>query len=173
MIMAGLPGTGKTTLARALALKTAGVVLNKDEIRAALFPPADIEYSSAQDDFCMSVLLDAAGYLLKKNPTRTVLIDGRPFSKTRQLEQAIRAADQSGQSWTILECTCRAETARMRLEDQITVHVAANRDYQLYLKIKSDWQEILLPKIVIDTDRGLAQCVEEAARAIGDANLSS
>ncbi|MGH9567936.1 MAG: AAA family ATPase, partial [Candidatus Angelobacter sp.] len=62
VIMAGFPGTGKTTLANALAQQTAGVVLNKDEIRAALFPPVEIEYSTAQDDFCMRVLLDAAAY---------------------------------------------------------------------------------------------------------------
>jgi adenylylsulfate kinase len=173
VIMAGLPSTGKTTLARALALRTAGVVLNKDEIRAALFPAAEIEYSTAQDDFCMSVLLDAAAYLLKKNPTRTILIDGRPFSKSQQLEQVTNTAEQLRQRWKILECTCRAETARMRLEEQTTTHLAANRDYQLYLKMKSDWQEILLPKVVIDTDRTLAQCVEEAARAITESNLTT
>ena len=37
VIMAGLPGTGKSTLARALAQRLAGAVLDKDEIRAALF----------------------------------------------------------------------------------------------------------------------------------------
>jgi predicted kinase len=166
VIMAGLPGTGKTTLAHALALRTEGVVLNKDEIRAELFPAAEVEYSTAQDDFCMSVLLDAAAYLLTKNPARTVFVDGRPFSKTRQLEQVIMAAEQLGQSWKILECTCGAETARMRLEDKTVAHPAANRDYHLYLKMKSDWQEILLPKVVIDTDRALARCVEEAIRVI-------
>lgn len=166
VIMAGLPGTGKTTLARSLALRTAAVVLNKDEIRAALFPPAEIEYSSAQDDFCMKVLLEAAAYLLKKNPTCIVLIDGRPFSKTQQLEQVIRAAEQLGQDWRILECTCAAETTRIRLEEQQTTHLAANRDHQLYLKMKSDWQEILLPKVVIDTDRELSQCVADALPTI-------
>jgi predicted kinase len=44
--MAGLPGTGKSTLARVLANDLGGVVLDKDVIRAALFPAALIEYSS-------------------------------------------------------------------------------------------------------------------------------
>lgn len=170
VIMAGLPGTGKTTLAQALALRTSGVVLNKDEIRAALFPPAEIKYSTAQDDFCMGTLLEAATSLLQKNSTRIVLIDGRPFSKTRQLEQVIKVAEQLAQRWIILECTCRAETARTRLEDQTTAHVAANRNYQLYLKMKADWQEILLPKVVINTDSEPAQCAEKAAQAISNAN---
>ena len=43
ILMAGLPGSGKTTLARELARHTEGCVLGKDEIRAALFSPDDIE----------------------------------------------------------------------------------------------------------------------------------
>ena len=39
VLMAGLPGTGKTTLARELAQRTQGALLSKDEIRAALFSP--------------------------------------------------------------------------------------------------------------------------------------
>ncbi len=40
VIMAGLPGTGKSTISRALAAESSGVVLDKDSIRAALFPEA-------------------------------------------------------------------------------------------------------------------------------------
>lgn len=66
--MAGLPGTGKSTVARGLAKKTAGCVLSKDEIRAALFAPDDIEYSTAQDDFCMEIMLQAASFLFRRIP---------------------------------------------------------------------------------------------------------
>src|ERR1700733_2049988 len=52
ILMAGLPGTGKSTLARDLAACTSGLVLSKDEIRSALFRAAEIEYSIEQDDFC-------------------------------------------------------------------------------------------------------------------------
>ena len=53
VLMAGLPGTGKSTLARELAARTSGRVLSKDEIRHAIFLPEEIEFSSAQDDFCL------------------------------------------------------------------------------------------------------------------------
>ena len=66
VIMAGLPGTGKSTLARALAQRLPGAVLDKDAIRAALFQPAYVEYSPAQDDFCQEIMLQTAAYLLAK-----------------------------------------------------------------------------------------------------------
>src|SRR5262245_27920071 len=43
IMMAGLQGSGKSTLARHLADALPGIVLNKDTIRAALFPPALLE----------------------------------------------------------------------------------------------------------------------------------
>ena len=42
--MAGLPGTGKSTLAAALAEALPAVVLDKDKLRAGLIPPDKIEY---------------------------------------------------------------------------------------------------------------------------------
>jgi predicted kinase len=166
VIMAGLPGTGKTTLARALADATMGVVLNKDEIRGALFPANEIEYSTQQDDFCLDIMLQTAAYLFRGNPQRMIFMDGRPFSKANQLDQVIGAANELKQSWKILECTCAVESAKKRLEEQRGAHLAANRNYDLYLKMKANWQEITLPKTVINTDGDLSACVQQAMNAL-------
>ncbi|HET7891710.1 MAG TPA: AAA family ATPase, partial [Candidatus Sulfotelmatobacter sp.] len=80
VLMAGLPGTGKSTLARALAAQTSGRVLSKDEVRHAIFLPEEIEFSSAQDDFCLQVMLETAEFLLSRSPARMIFLDGRPFS---------------------------------------------------------------------------------------------
>src|SRR3954467_5610065 len=117
ILMAGLPGTGKSTLSRALAADLRGTVINKDQVRAALFSPSDIEYSTEQDDFCMAVMLKVAGYIFRKDPARIVFLDGPPFSQTYQLKRATGFAEAIGQSWRILECTCCEENARKRLSD--------------------------------------------------------
>jgi predicted kinase len=168
ILMAGLPGTGKSTLARELAARTSGVILGKDEIRKALFPPGEIDYSTAQDDFCQQVMLETAAYLLGNNPERYVFLDGRTFSRRYQIDQVLKTAADLRQSWRIIECISSGETARQRLEEQARTgeHPAGNRDYALYLKVKIQFEPITLPKAVIDMEQPLEACVDRALRAL-------
>ncbi len=161
VLMAGLPGTGKSTLSRALASELGGTVIDKDQVRASLFSPADIEYSTEQDDFCMAIMLKVAGYLFRKDPARLIFLDGRTFSQKYQLKRATGFSEAIGQPWRILECTCSEETARQRLSSDAS-HTAANRNFDLYLKVKASFEEIKLPKTVIDTDQSLEMCVQFA-----------
>src|SRR5665811_249326 len=94
--MAGLPGTGKTALSEALAEQLGGIVLSKDKIRAALFPPRAINYSSAQNDFCMSVILMAAQRIASEHIVPFIFFDGRTFSRSRHVEEVVRAASEAG-----------------------------------------------------------------------------
>jgi len=161
ILMAGLPGSGKTTLARELAARSNSLVLNKDEIRASVFPREEIEYSTVQDDFCVRVMLDLSAITLNKTPSQRVFLDGRPFSRRYQVNQVVEFAEWLGQPWRILHCVCSEETARMRLQEG---HVAENRDFELYRRMKAVFEPIERPQLVIDTDRPLTQCVDEAER---------
>jgi predicted kinase len=159
ILMAGLPGTGKSKLSRALAAELGGTVIDKDQVRAALFPPSDIEYSTEQDDFCMAIMLKVAGYLFRKDPSRVVFLDGRTFSRSYQLKRATGYAEALGQPWRIIECVCSEESARSRLINDHT-HPAGNRNFDLYLEVKSRFEEITLPKVVVDTDQ--PSCIQQA-----------
>jgi len=176
VIMAGLPGTGKSTLARAVAQRLPGAVLDKDIIRAALFQPAHVEYSLAQDDYCQEIMLQTAAYLLAKDAILHVLLDGRTFSRRYQRERVIEFCRQVGTTWAVLECVCAEQTAVRRLAEAVSqnTHPAANRTPELYRQIREAWEPIDGPKLVIDTDADLESCVDQALRYLingtGDAD---
>lgn len=168
VLMAGLPGTGKSTLANELAAQTSGRVLSKDELRHAIFGAEEIEFSSAQDDFCLNLMLETAEYLLSRSPTRLIFLDGRPFSRRYQIENVVAAAASMNQPWRILECICSDETAQRRLaaDAQSGVHPAGNRDFQLYLEVKSRFETIVHPKTVIETDQPRQSSLQQALAAL-------
>jgi predicted kinase len=168
VLMAGLPGSGKTTLARELAARTSGRVLSKDEIRHAIFIPDEIEYSTRQDDFCLGLMIETAGYFLQRNPSRVIVLDGRPFSRRYQIDNVLATADSLHQPCRIVECVCSEESTRKRLEADAEsgAHPAGNRNFELYLEAKSRFEAITLPKSVIDTDQPLETCIQQALTAL-------
>jgi len=161
VLMAGLPGTGKSTLARAVAQRVAGVVLDKDAVRAALFAASLVAYSTEQDDFVIQVILTTAEYLLHSNPQLAVFIDGRPFSRKYQVDTVITHAEQTGTPWRIVECVCSEELALRRLQEDQGQHVAKNRDANLYHAVKAKFEEITRPKLVVQTDLTLETNLEK------------
>ena len=115
--MAGLPGTGKSTLAAALAEALPAVVLDKDKLRAGIIPAEKIEYSRAQDDYIFELLLKAAEYNLNRG--RHVILDGRTFTRRYQVERIVLFAADLKTDLKIIECVCPEELALARLHADI------------------------------------------------------
>ncbi|MCU0523178.1 MAG: ATP-binding protein, partial [Anaerolineae bacterium] len=168
--MAGLPGTGKTTVANALAPKLGAVVLNKDSVRAALFPPGTVEYSVEQDDLCFDVMLKVAAFLLKRNPSRPVILDGRTFTQRQQVSSVIQAAQATKAPLAFIECTCAEKVALRRLAQAGSqqAHPAANRDGMLYRRLKATADPISLPHLTVATEAPLAFIVQQCLAYLAD-----
>jgi predicted kinase len=144
--MAGLPGTGKSSLARALAERLNGVVINKDEIRAAAFGPL-IDYSAAQDDFCMELVYRIVAYLHETRPEVPVILDGRTYSRREQVARLYKALPETPR---VIECVCDDAVARARL-DADPHHLARNRNFSLYEAVKASADPLEVPRLIIDT----------------------
>jgi adenylylsulfate kinase len=149
--MAGLPGTGKSTLAAHLAERLGGVVLNKDRVRFALFPPPALDYSAEQDEITMAAVFQAAAAILRAYPRRSVVIDGRTFLRPGQLQPLYELSQRP----FLIECACDDAVARERLERDLAEgrHPAGNRTFELYLSVKAAAVPIPLPHLVLDTGR--------------------
>jgi predicted kinase len=163
--MAGLPASGKSTLAAHLAEELGGVILSKDQVRAALFPPPVLDYSAAEDDLSMEAIFHAAGYIRQTFPQHPVLIDGRTFLRSAQIDALFALAQSLGQAPRIIECVCAAEVARRRLEHDLASgqHPAKNRTFALYRAVQEKAEPITVPHLVLDTGTTpLGECVRRS-----------
>ncbi len=160
--MAGLPGTGKTTLAEALRteLGPGALLLDKDRVRHAIYGPTHTDYTREQDDFVVDLLHQAAVRYLTAANANIVILDGRTCLRRYQIRQAHDLADATGHQLHIVHCLCAEATALRRLAAD-TSHPAANRTGELYTRLRESGDPITEPKALINTDAPPETCLHQ------------
>lgn len=162
IVMSGLPGSGKSTLAQALAPRLPATILNKDSARAALFPSSDITYTSHQDDFVVHILLQVAEFYFEQDPQRKVILDGRTFYRQYQVTQVLDFCRLHERPVAFIACTCPDEIAceRLKSAQRSGEHPAADRNYELYQRMKVQSEPLEIPHLRVDTSQALELCIQ-------------
>lgn len=151
LLLAGLPGTGKSSLGRELSRLLRAPILDKDALRETLFGPHWVEYSRTQDDLCVSMLYEAVRHLARAGSAPLALLDGRTYTRPAALDQARQLATEIGARLEIIECVCSERLALERIASDAGRHPAANRDAELYRRLEREAEPIPEPKRVVDT----------------------
>lgn len=151
--MAGLPASGKSTLARAFARELHVPVFDKDRVRAALFDPSHVEYSREQDDLCCRLTYEAAEFIAQRAKHVGAILDGRTYSKCYQVEALEALARKLDAVLCVIECRCSEASARARLASD-PVHPAADRTFERFLALRATAEKIEIETFVVETDRG-------------------
>ncbi len=162
IVLAGLPGAGKSTLAAALARRIPDArVLDKDEVRHALFAPCD--YTSAERDVVFAALLDAARYHLGRG--RAVIFDGLTFSRRAQVAAAEAVAGEAGAFVAVIVCDVPVDVAIARCEVDAAGgdgHLASNRDAELVRRVAAEMEEPAGDYLTLDMTNDVDDLVEHA-----------
>ncbi|MCA1843266.1 MAG: ATP-binding protein [Actinobacteria bacterium] len=161
IVLVGLPGAGKSTLAGALAERLPDCrVLDKDEVRHALFAPPD--YSTAERDVAFSAMLDAARYHLGRG--RLVVFDGLTFSRRSEVVAVETVAQESGAFAAVVVCDVPLAVAIERCESDAAArgHRAANRDGDLVRRVAASMEEPAGAYLTLDTTGDLDRLVGQA-----------
>jgi len=120
----GVPGAGKSTVARYLFAALPLHVVDRDAIRAALFPRC--EFTSAEKDAANAAVLGAVEANCRLG--RASLVDGMTFARASDLDALRERVVASGFRLLPLFLECPAEVARARVTTQMgSAHPACDR----------------------------------------------
>ena len=92
-----------------------------------------------------------------------IILDGRPFSRRYQAEALRQFAARINNPLRVIECVASDESIKARLEKDVRegTHLAADRDYAMYLRVKAQAEPIDPPKLVLATDlTDMETCVQ-------------
>jgi len=172
VLVGGLPGTGKSTLAVGLSAETGWAVLRSDDLRRELQPPEEVASSGADagryEPAAVSavydeLLLRARRHLDEGEP---VILDAS-WIDARQRAAAVRAAAETGSELVELCCTCEEPVATARMNER-----SRGRDHvsEATPEVRSVMAERMDPwpsASTVDTAlRSPAECVSWALREL-------
>ncbi len=146
LLICGLTGTGKSSLAGALKERLQGVkLLSTDAVRRRLFGIAEdehrrMDYSTgiytreARERVYKELLKEAEGWLEKG---RAVIVDGT-FLKRQYIELAKGCAKRSGAELYVVECVLEEGQIKRRLKKRLKEKTLSDATWQTYLKQKKE-----------------------------------
>lgn len=162
--MAGLPGSGKTALSRAIGRETSAAVIDKDVIMSAA------ERFGIERDR-LGGLAYEVGYGLARSILAnglSVVIDS-PANFTRIRDEGRCIAADNGASYRIIECIALAEVSESRINERAAMHslhpsTLAGQDLTYSRPGTAPLTE---PHLKLDTTRAFDDCLHEALEYIG------
>ncbi|MFH1222459.1 MAG: AAA family ATPase [Candidatus Micrarchaeota archaeon] len=154
LIICGLPGTGKSTLARAVAAKLGAVHISSDSIRLKLL--AQRTYSEQEKKMIYDKMFEEATEQLQRG---NVVLDATFY--TEQLrQQAKDAAAKACSNWLIIECMTHEQLLKERVFARKQQASESEADFEIYKKVKGQFEEIKEMHLDVDTSLQLEKQVE-------------
>lgn len=162
----GLSGTGKSTLAAAVAEALGACLLRSDVIREDLFgaqpdtwQPGEGIYRPEQRQQVYQEMFRRAAELHQQ---QVAVVMDATFSSAGNVREAMAVAEHPHAIALCVECQCRPEVARQRIEERLQQGTDASAARpELHEQQQRQWQPwpATLPQCQIDTERPLAEQV--------------
>ena len=163
ILLCGLTGTGKTTIANVLAAEVDMKVISSDIARKKLahIPTSEHRfeefgkgiYTEEFTEKTYSEMIKQAEFFLKKGVS---LILDATFQKSKHRQAAAELAKKSGAEFHIIACTASDDIIRQRLEKRAKEEgVASDGRWEIYEKQKQGYEQIQESHITIETSSNI------------------
>jgi predicted kinase len=157
--MCGLPGVGKTTIARQLAPLINGVVLSTDKIRKEIFYKPS--YGRRERKLIYDILTLLAKYLCASNVN--CILDAT-FSKKRSRQEIRNKLNLCSKDISIIECICPEDIVIARLNRRKDDFSDAN--FAIYENMKRIYEPVEEEHVTVDTSKISIKDIERIAKNI-------
>ena len=147
IIICGLPGVGKTSLAKQLAPLIRGVVLSTDKIRKELISKPT--YRKQERKLIYDVMLVLTRYL--HDAGINCILDATFNTENSRKELRKKLNLISSPQINIVECTCPEDIVITRLRNRKNDY--SDADISIYKKMRMSYQPIKEKHIVVDTSQ--------------------
>ncbi|HZD36092.1 MAG TPA: AAA family ATPase [Nitrososphaeraceae archaeon] len=143
LLFCGLPGVGKTTLAKSVASKIGATILSSDKIRKELirYPT----YTRVEGRLIYDVLMLLTKYLTTAGVN--CILDAT-FNRERSRKEVEKLCSNNVKLF-LIECTCIEDVVLERLRNR--KNDFSDADYSVYSKMKSIYEPVQESHLVIDT----------------------
>ena len=135
VVVCGLPGVGKTTVAETVADRIEGELLRTDVVRRELF--TDPAYTDEERHAVYRALFDRAQSRLDRG--ENVVLDGT-FAAATHRQRADELATTTGVEYRLVRVTCEESVVRERIEAR--TDDASDADFGVYRTIRAAFEPI-------------------------------
>lgn len=143
VLICGLPGVGKTSLARELAVLLNATVLSTDKIRKELIPRPT--YSRKERKMIYGVLLLMAKYL---HEARVNCILDATFNQKRSRDKVKKVLKLSENQIVTIECVCPKQIVLERMKMRKGDY--SDADFRIYERMQKIFEPVDVPHITVD-----------------------
>ena len=163
VLVCGLPGVGKSTLAKALSEQLEAVYLSSDIIRRKMLE--ERTYSEQEKYKVYGNMVKEAERLLASG--KTVVCDATFYKKKTRMEMC-EAAKRSSAEVFFVKCTLDEKSIEERMENRARLgNSESEATFRIYLKVKELFEEIEGEYLEVDTALPLEKQVEKVTSGLG------
>jgi len=180
VVVGGLPGTGKTTVARGIADRTGWLVLRSDELRKRLTgrapetpaaaPFGEGIYTAELSDRTYEAMLDAARESLVAG--RSVVLDAS-FTADRHRVAARALAEETASELVEIQCTVAADEAARRMWERHDLGLDASDADPIVAARLAQVSDPWPGCTVLPTERPIGAVVDDAIAIAGAVSLET
>ena len=155
IVVCGLPGVGKTTVAEDIAERVDGRLLRTDVIRKEIV--SDPDYTAEESRMVYGELFDRARETVENG--QAAVLDGT-FKDATDRDRAVELSESLGVGFRLVKVECAEDVVRERIrarEDD-----ASDADFEVHAMYRDRFEPISVEHLTVDNSDG----IEETTRQV-------